>query len=52
MKNFATSTGVNARKVIQDIASNTNLTAIYLSRGEDYLKKAAVQAAKIKYEYG
>ena len=44
---FATREGVNARKVLGDIVSDTNLMSIYMSRGEDALKRAAVQAAKM-----
>ena len=47
MKDFATSSGVNARKVMADIMQNTNLTSIYMSKGVGYLKRAAVQAAKL-----
>ena len=49
---FATRSGVNARKVMSDIASDTNLTSIYLSRGEDYLKRAAIQAQKMGKSMG
>lgn len=49
---FATRSGVNARKVMADIASDTNLTSIYLSRGEDYLKRAAIQAQKMGKSMG
>ena len=45
--NFATNSGVNARKVMRDIANDSNLTAIYLSRGEDYMAKTAIMAAKM-----
>ena len=44
---FATKSGVNARKVMRDISNDSNLTAIYLSRGEDYMAKTAVMAAKM-----
>ena len=44
---FATREGVNARKVLGDIVSDTNLMSIYMSRGENALKQAAVQAAKM-----
>ena len=44
---FASREGVNARKVLGDIVSDTNLMSIYMSRGEDALKRAAVQAAKM-----
>lgn len=47
MKDFATRSGVNSRKVMADIMQNTNLTSIYMSKGEDYLKRSAVQAAKL-----
>ena len=44
---FATKSGVNARKVMADIAQNTSLMSVYMSRGEDYLKRTAVQAQKL-----
>ena len=44
---FATKSGVNARKVMRDISNDSNLTSIYLSRGEDYMRKTAVMAAKM-----
>ena len=44
---FATREGVNARKVLGDIVSDTSLMSIYMGRGEDALKRAAVQAAKM-----
>ena len=44
---FASREGVNARKVLADIVSDTNLMSIYMGRGEDALKRAAVQAAKM-----
>lgn len=47
MMNFASSSGVNARKVMRDISNDSNLTSIYLGRGEDYLMKSAVLAAKM-----
>ena len=47
MMSFATTSGVNARKVMRDIANDSNLTSIYLGRGEDYLMKSAVLAAKM-----
>ncbi len=47
IRSFATREGVNARKVLGDIVSDTNLMSIYMSRGEDALKRAAVQAAKM-----
>ena len=47
MMSFASTSGVNARKVMRDIANDSNLTSIYLGRGEDYLMKSAVLAAKM-----
>ncbi len=47
MMSFATTSGVNARKVMRDISNDSNLTSIYLGRGEDYLMKSAVLAAKM-----
>ena len=47
MKDFATRSGVNGRKVMADIMQNTSLTSIYMSKGVGYLKRAAVQAAKL-----
>ena len=47
MMSFATTSGVNARKVMRDISNDSNLTSIYLGRGEDALMKSAVLAAKM-----
>ena len=47
MMSFASTSGVNARKVMRDISNDSNLTSIYLGRGEDYLMKSAVLAAKM-----
>ena len=47
MMNFATNSGVNARRLMRDISNDSNLTAIYLGRGETYLKNTAVFAAKM-----
>ena len=47
MMNFATNSGVNARRLMRDISNDSNLTAIYLGRGENYLKNTAVLAAKM-----
>ena len=47
MMHFATNSGVNARKVMRDISNDSNLTAIYLGRGEDYMAKTAILAAKM-----
>jgi len=47
MMTFASKSGVNARKVMRDISNDSNLTAIYLGRGENYLANAAVLAAKM-----
>ena len=47
MKDFATRSGVNSRKVMADIMQNTNLTSVYMSKGVGYLQRAAVNAAKL-----
>ena len=47
MMSFATTSGVNARKVMRDISNDSNLTSIYLGRGEDALMRSAVLAAKM-----
>ena len=47
MMSFATTHGINARKVMRDISNDSNLTSIYLSRGEDYLQKSVLLAAKM-----
>ena len=47
VKDIATRSGVNARKVVADIMQDTQLSAMYMSRGEEYLKRSAIQAAKL-----
>ena len=47
MMSFASTSGVNARKVMRDISNDSNLTSIYLGRGEDALMRSAVLAAKM-----
>ena len=47
VKDIATKSGVNARKVLADIMQDSQLSAMYMQRGEDYLKRTAIQAAKL-----